>query len=184
MATGPLPPRTRSARLTLVSLLLILLLSLAVLWGFTASITLGNVIRDQHYNKIATTPSRPSVSALAETLAGERAATLAWLVAWPPVCPLIQAAAAGRTAQHRHLTPRRVRSSIMSVGGLLNAHGLRTRLDQFLAELACLGEIRAAVDSGADSQAAGVQRLQRHHHPPNTGPSARRRCRPAIRISA
>jgi hypothetical protein len=34
MATDPPPPRTRSVRLTLVSLLLIPLLSLAALWGF------------------------------------------------------------------------------------------------------------------------------------------------------
>ena len=72
MATDPLPPRTRSARLTLVSLLLIPLLSLAVLWGFTASITLGNVIRDQQYNKVENAIA-PSVIALAQTLAGERA---------------------------------------------------------------------------------------------------------------
>jgi hypothetical protein len=46
MAVHP-SPRTRSARLTLLGLLLIPLLSLAGLWGLTASITLGNVIRDE-----------------------------------------------------------------------------------------------------------------------------------------
>jgi signal transduction histidine kinase len=150
MATDPLPPRTRSVRLTLVSLLLIPLLSLAALWGFTASITLGNVIRDQHYNKIANTIT-PSVSALAETLAGERAATLAWLGA-DRRSPLIQ----GELKAVRHSTDTyavAVRGSIMSVNGLLNATA-RTRLDQFLADLAGLDQIRAAVDSGADSQAA------------------------------
>jgi signal transduction histidine kinase len=149
MATDPPPPRTRSARLTLVSLLLIPLLSLAALWGFTASITLGNVIRDQHTNKIANTIT-PSVSALAETLAGERAASLAWLGAGGRSA-LIQA----ELQSVRHSTDTyaaAVRSSIMSVDGLLSATA-RTRLDQFLAELAGLGRIRAAVDSGADSQA-------------------------------
>jgi signal transduction histidine kinase len=150
MATDPPPPRTRSARLTLVSLLLIPLLSLAALWGFTASITLGNVIRDQHYNKAANTVT-PSVSALAETLAGERAATLAWLGA-DRRSALIQA----ELQSVRHSTDTydaAVRSSIMSVSGLFSATA-RARLDQFLAELAGLGRIRAAVDSGADSQAA------------------------------
>jgi signal transduction histidine kinase len=150
MATDPPPPRTRSARLTLVSLLLIPLLSLAALWGFTASITLGNVIRDQHANKVANTIT-PSVSALAETLAGERAASLAWLGDGRR-SPLIQ----GELQAVRHSTDTyaaAVRGSIMSVSGLLNATA-RTRLDQFLAELAGLGQIRAAVDSGADSQVA------------------------------
>src|SRR6516225_2968090 len=78
MAADPPPPRTRSARLTLVSLLLIPLLSLAALWGFTASITLGNVIRNQHYNTIDNAIA-PSITALGLTLQGERAVTLAWL---------------------------------------------------------------------------------------------------------
>jgi signal transduction histidine kinase len=144
------PPRTRSARLTLISLLLIPLLSLAALWGFTASITLGNVIRDQDANKVANTIT-PSVGALAETLAGERAASLAWLGDGRRSA-LIQ----GELQAIRHSTDTyaaAVRSSIMSVSGLLNATA-RTRLDQFLAELAGLGQIRAAVDSGADSQVA------------------------------
>src|SRR5260370_4741905 len=75
MATDPPPPRTRSARLTLVILLLIPLLSLAALWGFAASITLGNLIRDQHYNRTQNAIA-PSIIALAQTLAGERALTL------------------------------------------------------------------------------------------------------------
>ena len=55
MATDPPPPRTRSVRLTLVSLLMIPLLSLAALWGFIASVTLGNLIRYQNYNTVAIT---------------------------------------------------------------------------------------------------------------------------------
>src|SRR5580700_5503043 len=72
------PPRTRSARLTLLSLLLIPLLSLAALWGLTASIALGNVIRYQHYNTITTTIG-PSVTALQETLPVESALTLVFV---------------------------------------------------------------------------------------------------------
>jgi signal transduction histidine kinase len=150
MATDPPPPRTRSARLTLVSLLLIPLLSLAALWGFTASITLSNVISDQHYDKVANAIT-PSVSALEESLAGERALTLAWLGAGRQSA-LIQAEL--QSARHSTDTyAAAVRSSIMSVEGMTSATA-RTRLDQFLAELAGLGQIRAAVDSGTDSQAA------------------------------
>jgi signal transduction histidine kinase len=150
MATDAPPPRTRSARLTLVSLLLIPLLSLAALWGFTASITLSNVISDQHYDKAANT-IEPSVSALAAALAGERAASLSWL-GDDRQSALIQADL--RSLRHSTDTyTAAVRSSIMSVSGLFSATA-RTRLDQFLAELADVGQIRAAVDSGADSQAA------------------------------
>ena len=150
MATDPPLPRTRSARLTLVSLLLIPLLSLAALWAFTASITFGNVISDQNYNKAANTIT-PSVSGLAAALAGERATSLSWLGA-DRQSTLIQ----GDLQSVRHSTDTytaAVRSSIMSVSGLFDATA-RTRLDQFLAELARVGQIRAAVDSGADSQAA------------------------------
>src|ERR1700743_3372272 len=70
--------RTRSARLTLLGLLLVPLLSLAGLWGLTASITLGNVIRDQQSNQIVST-IQPSAIALEQALAAERTLTIAWL---------------------------------------------------------------------------------------------------------
>ena len=150
MATDPLPPRTRSARLTLVSLLLIPLLSLAALWGFTASITLGNVIRDQHYNR-AENAIAPSVIALAQTLAGERALTLIWLGTGRQSAPIQAQLQAVRHSTDTYAAA--VHSSITSVGGLVGTTA-RTRFGQFLAELAALGQIRAAVNSGADSQAA------------------------------
>jgi hypothetical protein len=78
MAADPPLPHTRSARLTLVSLLLIPLLSLAALWVFTASVALGNVIRYQHYNTVETTIF-PSVTSLEKALPVERAITLIWL---------------------------------------------------------------------------------------------------------
>ncbi|HEY6313648.1 MAG TPA: nitrate- and nitrite sensing domain-containing protein [Streptosporangiaceae bacterium] len=150
MATDPLPPRTRSARLTLVSLLLIPLLSLTALWGFTASITLGNVIRDQQYNKVENAIA-PSVIALAQTLAGERALTLIWLGTGRRSAPFQAQLLAVRHSTDTYAAA--VRTSIMSVDGLVSTTA-RTRFGQFLAELAGLGQIRAAVDSGADSQAA------------------------------
>ena len=150
MATDPPPPRTRSVRLTLVSLLLIPLLSLAALWGFIASITLGNVIRDQQYNRVENAIA-PSVIALAQTLAGERALTLIWLGTGRQSAPFQAQLQAVRHSTDTYAAA--VRSSIMSVDGLVSTTA-RTRFGQFLAELAGLGQIRAAVDSGADSQAA------------------------------
>jgi len=139
------PPRTRSARLTLLSLLLIPLLSLAALWGLTASIALGNVIRYQHYNTIITTIG-PGVTELEETLPVERAYTLVWLATGRQP-GLFQA----ELTAARHSTDKYVplvRSEVIQVRGLLGAKAV-TLMNTFLADLANLGNVRAAVDSGA-----------------------------------
>ena len=145
MAAEPPPPRTRSVRVTLVSLLLIPLLSLAALWGFTASVSLGNVIRYQHYNTIATTII-PSITSLEEALPAERAITLVWLGGDRQSALVQGALAAARRTTDRY-TPQ-VRSSALAVRGLLSAAAI-TRMNIFLADLSGLGRIRAAVDSGA-----------------------------------
>jgi signal transduction histidine kinase len=137
-------PRTRSARLTLLSLLLIPLLSLAALWALTASIALGNVIRYQHYNTIITTIG-PGVTELEETLPVERALTLVWLATGRQP-GLFQA----ELTADRHNTDKyvpMVRSEVTQVRGLLGAKAV-TLMNVFLADLADLGQIRAAVDSG------------------------------------
>src|SRR5712691_9854980 len=146
MAAEPPPPRTRSVRVTLVSLLLIPLLSLAALWGFTASVTLGNVIRYQHYNTIATTII-PSITSLEEALPVERAITLVWL-GGDRQSALVQGALAAARRKTDSYAPQ-VRSSVLAVRGLLSAAAI-TRMNIFLADLSGLGRIRAAVDSGAD----------------------------------
>jgi signal transduction histidine kinase len=145
------PPRTRSARLTLLSLLLIPLLSLAALWGLTASIALGNVIRYQHYNTITTTIG-PSVTALQETLPVESALTLVFVSTnrQPGIFQAELTAARRNTDKY---VPA-VRSAVMQVSGLVGPKAVPL-MNAFLAELADLGRIRAAVDSGAyDSVAA------------------------------
>ncbi len=150
MAADPPPPRTRSARLTLISLLLIPLLSLAALWALTASITLGNVIRYQHYNTITTTIG-PSVTALQETLPVESALTLVW-VATKRQPGIFQA----ELAAARHSTDKyvpAVRSAVLQVRGLIDPKAV-SLMNAFVAELADLGRIRAAVDSGAYDTAA------------------------------
>ena len=151
MAADPSPPRTRSARRTLISLLLIPLLSLAALWGLTASITLGNVIRYQHYNAITTTIG-PSVTALQETLPVESALTLVW-VATKRQPGIFQAElAAARRSTDKYVPA--VRSAVVKVRGLISPKAV-SLMNTFIAELADLGRIRAAVDSGAyDTPAA------------------------------
>jgi signal transduction histidine kinase len=150
MATDPPPPRTRSARLTLVSLLLIPLLSLVALWGFTASITLGNVIRYQHYNAMFNTITG-SVTSLEETLPVERALTLVWL-GGDRRSTLVRAALVAARRNTDRITPQ-VRSSLMAVHGLFGAAAV-AQMNIFLADLSGLGQIRAAVDSGADDTVA------------------------------
>ena len=44
------PHRTRPIRLTLVGMFVISLISLIALWGFAASVTLGQSIQDSNYN--------------------------------------------------------------------------------------------------------------------------------------
>jgi signal transduction histidine kinase len=146
MAAPSPPSRTRSARLTLISLLLIPLLSLAALWGFTASITLGNVVRNQHYNTLVNTITS-SVTSLDQDLAVERALTLVFLGTGrrSPRAPLL--AARGNT----DTAAAGVRSSLTSVRGLLGPAAVG-ELNTFLADVAGLPRIRAAVDSGADSK--------------------------------
>ena len=78
MADRQRPARTRTIRVTLVGLLLVPLLALVGLWAFAASITLGNVIRYQHYTTLAHTTSA-SIGALTGDLAAERSLTLAWV---------------------------------------------------------------------------------------------------------
>jgi signal transduction histidine kinase len=150
MATGPPPPRTRSVRLTLVSLLLIPLLSLAALWVFIASVTLGNLIRYQNYNTVATTII-PSVTALEEALPVERAVTLVWLAGDRRSALVQNALAAARRNTDKDIP--QVRNSILGVRGLLGTTAT-TRMNIFLADLSGLSQIRAAVDSGADGTVA------------------------------
>ena len=145
MAAGSRPPRTRSARLTLVSLLLIPLLSLAALWGLTASITLGNAIRYQHYNAITTTIG-PSVTALQETLPVESALTLVW-VANKRQPGIFQAGLAKARRGTDRYVPE-VRGAVLKVRGLITPKAV-SLMNTFLAELAGLSRVRAAVDSGA-----------------------------------
>ena len=145
MAADTPPPRTRSVRLTLVSLLLIPLLSLVALWGFTASITLGNIVRYQHYHTIISTIG-PSVSTLEQALPTERAVTLIWLGGGRRSALMQTALAATRRGTDKDVPA--IRRAVTSVRGLLDAQA-KAQMNVFLADLARLGQIREAVDSGS-----------------------------------
>ncbi|HEX3957711.1 MAG TPA: nitrate- and nitrite sensing domain-containing protein [Trebonia sp.] len=138
-------PRTSSARLTLIGLLLIPLVSLAALWGLTASITLGNVIRDQHNNQLIST-IQPSVIALEQSLAAERTLTIAWLDTGRKSAQTRAQLLAARRSTDGYAVA--AHSALTSIRGL---ESTQAPLDQFLSELASLGAIRAAIDSGSQT---------------------------------
>ena len=143
MADGQRPPRTRTIRVTLVGLLLVPLLALVGLWAFAASITLGNVIRYQHYTTLAHATSA-SIGALTGDLAAERSLTLAWEGSGRriPQTSLLAARHATDTAAAAS------RTALASTRGLYDPVAL-SGLNRFLADLASLPRIRAAADSGA-----------------------------------
>ena len=143
MADRQRPARTRTIRVTLVGLLLVPLLALVGLWAFAASITLGNVIRYQHYTTLADRTSA-SIGALTGDLAAERSLTLAWV------------GSGRRTPQTSMLAARHAtdmaaaasRAALTSTRGLYDPVAL-SGVRRFLADLATLPRIRAAADSGA-----------------------------------
>jgi signal transduction histidine kinase len=129
----------------LVSLLLVPLVSLAGLWGFTASITLGNVIRDQHNNELITT-IQPSVIAFEQSLTAERTLTIAWLETGRRSA---QTRAQLLAARHgTDVYAAAARSAVTSIRGLEDT---QAPLDNFLSAVAGLPSIRASVDSGAQT---------------------------------
>ena len=137
--------RTRSIRVTLVGLLLVPLVALVGLWAFVASITLGNVIRFQHYTTLAHATST-SIGALTNDLAAERSVTLAWVGSdgRAPRTLLLAARHATDTAAAAS------RTALALTRGLYDPVAL-SGLKTFLADLASLPRIRAEFDSGAAS---------------------------------
>ncbi len=145
MADRQRAARTRTIRVTLVGLLLVPLLALVGLWAFAASITLGNVIRFQHYTTLAHVTST-SIGALTNDLDAERSLTLAWVGSdrRAPQTALLAA---------RHATDAAAaasRTALASTRGLYDPVAL-SGLRSFLGDLGTLPRIRAGVDSGADN---------------------------------
>jgi hypothetical protein len=143
--SGDRPARTRPIRVTLVGLLLVPLVALVGLWAFVASITLGNVIRFQHYNTL-TQKISSSVAAVQQDLAQESSLTEVWLGSGRRM-PEAQLLTARRSTDASAVAAR---AEMTSMRGLLDPAAL-SLLNSFLADLAGLPRIRAAVDSGADN---------------------------------
>jgi signal transduction histidine kinase len=139
--------RTTSARRTLAILLLIPLLSLAALWGYTASITLGNAINNQHLNTLTNEVS-PSIIEMEAAGEAERALTVAWVSSGDHSSQQRAQLLAARRGYDTAIAA--FRTAAVSTRGLMRATG-QARLDGLLTVLAGLPRIRAAVDAGSDN---------------------------------
>ena len=138
-------PRTRSARLILVGLLLIPLASLVGLWGLTASISYGNVVRDQHSNRIITV-IQPSAIGLEQALTAERTLTIAWLDSGRK-----SAQVRTQLLAARHGTDTYAAASISALNSIRGLESAQAPLNNFLSQLAGLSAIRTGVDSGTQT---------------------------------
>ena len=143
MADRPRAARTRTIRVTLAGLLIVPLVALVGLWAFAASITLGNVIRYQHYNTLTKTTSA-SINGLTDDLAAERSLTLAW-VGSDRRTPKTQLLAARRATDAEVVASR---SALAATRGLYDPVAL-AGLNSYLADLASLPRVRAAVELGS-----------------------------------
>jgi signal transduction histidine kinase len=145
------PARTRSMRLTLAGLLVVPLVSLIALWGFAASVTLGNAIREHEYNSISNKIG-VSTQVLDLEVIQERAQSFIWLSTGR------QSPAAPLDATRRRLTAAVAtsRSVLVSIRGQLPASAVQP-VDAFLARLGQVGSIRAAIDSGRMSATAAFE---------------------------
>src|SRR6202044_2638881 len=127
------------------------LVSLLALWGFAASVTLGNSLRDRNYNHLVSTGAKV-YDQLETRLAEERLQTFIWL-------------STGRRSPVAPLDAARAQTDALLVRYRRNQQATRgdspARLEQagkvLAAQLAKIPSIRAGVDSGALSPSAAFQ---------------------------
>jgi signal transduction histidine kinase len=142
------PVRSRPIRVFLISMFAVPLVSLLVLYGFAASITIRNAISDHQYN-VSASAIASGVRGLTIGLPQERVQSYLWLVG------------GGTAPRTSMLTARKtvdqgipaVRNALNAQQGLLSAQS-RSELNTLFTELGQLGKTRAAIDSGAMTPAA------------------------------
>jgi signal transduction histidine kinase len=151
MAIPSRPTRSRPIRLTLIGMFAVPLISLIVLWGFAAGVTVRSAIIDHNYNTTSRRIDLP-VEALSADLATERAQSYVWLIterATPETA--VQAS--------RVQTNGAVKASLAALDSV--RHWLNpaagSSLEALTAQLDSLGKIRSQVDSGALSASAAFQ---------------------------
>src|SRR5580693_456481 len=143
------PARSRPIRLFLIIMLAVPLVSLIALWAFAASITVRSAISDHTYNTSVTSLTT-TIEPLTIELPAEREASYLWLIS-------------GRRSSDASLlvTRRLVDEAIPAARSALQGGSLfadsRPAINALFAQLAQLGKIRAAIDSGAMSPPAAFQ---------------------------
>jgi signal transduction histidine kinase len=148
---GAMGSRPRPIRLTLVGLFVVPMLSLLALWGYAASVTLGNAIQERDYSAQDAMVGTPA-DTLAAQLTQERLQAFMWLSTdrQEPVQPL--AAAQQRT----DAAVAALRRGADAARGVMFASG-RAPLAKLFAKLGQLRSIRAAYSSGTMGALAAFQ---------------------------
>jgi signal transduction histidine kinase len=145
------PTRTQSIRLTLAGLLIIPLISLVALWGYAASISVGDAIAKQNYDTQNTDTGAPSQALLVQ-LAQERLQTFVWLSTGR------LAPRAGMDAQRKRTDAAiaRFRAGADAASGALSPEA-RQDLLASLGQLGRLSRNRSAIDGGTMPALAAFQ---------------------------
>ena len=143
------PVRSWPIRLFLIIMLAVPLVSLVALWAFAANITVRGAISDHTYNTSVTTLTT-AMEPLTIELPAERDASYLWLIG------------DRRSSEASLIATRRIvdgaipaASSTLQTGSLFADS--RSAINALFAQLAQLGRIRAAIDSGAMSPPAAFQ---------------------------
>ncbi|MGE5288783.1 MAG: nitrate- and nitrite sensing domain-containing protein [Micromonosporaceae bacterium] len=142
MGSRKRPPRTRPIRLTLAGMVVIPLVSLVALWGFAASVTLGQSIQDSNYNSQYGTVGRPAQT-LGVQLAAERLQSFIWLSSGRRISR--QAMDAQRAATNKAVVALRHR--VIAADSVI-VPTAKPSLEKFISQLGQLNEIRGAIDAG------------------------------------
>jgi signal transduction histidine kinase len=143
--------RPRPIRLTLVGLFIVPMLSLLALWGYAASVTLGNAIQERSYSVQDAEIGAPA-DALAAQLTQERLQAFMWLSTdrQEPVGPLAD------SQKRTDAAIAAFRRGADAARGVMFASG-QVPLARFLAKLGQLRGIRAEYNSGAMGALAAFQ---------------------------
>jgi hypothetical protein len=143
------PARSRPIRLFLIIMLAVPLVSLVALWAFAASITVRSAVSDHTYNTSVTSLTT-ALEPLTIELPAERDTSYVWLIS-------------GRKSSQAPLlaTRKLVDEAIPAARSALQGGSLfadsRPAINALFAQLAQLGRIRAAIDSGAMSPPTAFQ---------------------------
>jgi signal transduction histidine kinase len=151
MGSPQRPHRTRPIRFTLAGIFVVPLVSLIALWGFAASVTLGQSIQDSNYNAQYRIVGKPA-QALGVQLAAERLQSFVWLSAGRQISR--EQMDAERVATNTAVTA--LRRAAVAARGVTPA-AAKPPLAKFIAALGQLGHIRAAIDVGTMNALSAFQ---------------------------